>query len=126
MGMFDSFHFAMECPYCKETSLMEAQTKRYLCRLDNWMPGEDVETKIGEDDEILRLLAYCRSVRCVKRSANGGFGMPFKVRIHVEKRIFVKVDYAGVVNTNNSNHHWKVERKNCEHPDDDWREEKNE
>ena len=126
MGLYDSFYAEYVCPYCKQKSLIEAQTKRYECVLAKWMLGDEVEDT-NKGDEILRLNGFCQSHKCMSRVENNGFGMVFLVRIHVENGIFTKAECVRVVNRNKSNNYWLEEKSESErelaHPDDDWSEE---
>ena len=83
MGMFDSIHIDIKCPYCGNTSLIECQTKATECILEVWHKGDNIGT---DQFKYLDCAADCLSEECVKWQDkkigyHSGFGRIFDVRV---------------------------------------------
>jgi hypothetical protein len=85
MGMFDSVRIKMKCPYCGESSIIEAQTKELECNLEEWKVGDFVTDKVDH----LVCIADCVQPKCkefvTKKNGHwGGFGRMFDVKIFLK------------------------------------------
>ena len=83
--MFDSVKIDIKCPYCGETSEIEAQTKELQCMLEVWRKGDFVTDKLNSLD----CLADCESKECKEHETKeygycSGSGRFFYVRILLE------------------------------------------
>lgn len=71
MGMFDSIKIKMKCPYCREISEIEAQTKDLECDLEVWKVGDFVTNKLNYL-ECLSDCPQCKEFFDIKIFLKGG------------------------------------------------------
>ena len=93
MGMFDCIMLEVECPYCKEISMMEAQTKDLECILERWGVGDYITDRVN----YLFCTVGCVAPKCKKYVTEkhgyfGGFGRIFDIKVILESGI-VTGDY---------------------------------
>lgn len=63
--MFDSIFLKVKCPFCGQTSEMEAQTKELECELRRYKVGGNIETP---GTEHLECITECLSDECRDRA----------------------------------------------------------
>jgi hypothetical protein len=63
MGLYDSIHLDIKCPFCEETSEMECQTKQLDGEFNHYRKDDFIDS---DDLENLECITEC--VRCLKSS----------------------------------------------------------
>jgi len=92
MGLYDSIYLKVKCPYCKETSIMEFQTKEGRCGMYSYRKGHKFDK-----GQFRRVEAYgtCDSLTCQLEAAKesvwtagyyGGFPRGFDVIIYCDEK----------------------------------------
>lgn len=85
MGLFDTIHLEIECPYCGKTEERGAQTKDLECCLLDYKVGDFVTDKL----KYLECAASYRNEHCEKIAVENigytsGFGRVFDLGIFLD------------------------------------------
>ena len=107
MGLYDSICMEMKCPYCKEISEMEFQTKEGDYCMTNYHIGDKFQ---DGQFRVVDAIGGCRSLTCQFESAKesvwtngyyGGFSRSFDVKIFCDS----KGRITNKIKIYNLNHH---------------------